>query len=67
MFDAIWAVVTLPFRLLARAVEFLGRVAALAVGFGLMVAGVALWAGSLYLVGIPLFLFGLLLLLRALG
>ena len=67
MIDAIWAVVTLPFRLLGRGVELAGRMAALAVGFGLMVAGVAIGAGSLPLVGVPLFLFGLVLLLRALG
>jgi hypothetical protein len=67
MLDAIWSVVTLPFRILAWAVELLGRLAALIVGFGLMVVGVAFWAGTLYVIGIPLFVIGLLLTLRALG
>jgi hypothetical protein len=67
MLDAIWWIITLPFRLLAGAVELLGRLAALLVGFGLMVVGVAFWAGTLYVLGIPMFVIGLLLTLRALG
>jgi hypothetical protein len=67
MFRALWWLLTLPFRLLGWVVELLGRIAALIVGFGLMVVGVAFWAGTIYFVGIPLFIVGLLLTLRALG
>jgi hypothetical protein len=67
MLDAIWTVVSLPFRLLAWTLELCGRLAALVLGFGLMVVGVAFWAATLYIIGVPLFLFGLLLTLRALG
>ncbi|HEV3166567.1 MAG TPA: hypothetical protein VGZ22_21260 [Isosphaeraceae bacterium] len=67
MLDAFWAILSLPFRLLAWIVELLGRMAALVLGFCLMVVGVALWAGTFYVLGIPLFLAGLLLTLRALG
>jgi hypothetical protein len=63
---ALWSVVTLPFRLLARLVELFGRLAALAIGFVLMVVGFALWAGALAVVGIPTFIVGLLLTLRSL-
>jgi hypothetical protein len=64
---ALWAVVTLPFRLLIWVVEMLGRLTALAAGFTLMVVGVAFWAGPLPLLGIPVFIVGLLLTLRSLG
>ena len=67
MFGAIWWVITFPFRILAWAVELLGRLAALIVGFGLMLVGVAFSAGAFYVLGIPLFVVGLLLTLRALG
>ena len=72
MFDhvmgAIWAVVTLPFRLLAWVVDLLGRLTGLVLGFVLMVVGVALWAaGPLFVIGVPLFVIGLLLTLRSLG
>jgi hypothetical protein len=67
MLGAIWWVISLPFRLLAWLVELLGRLVALALGFVLMVLGMALSAGTVYILGIPLFLFGLLLTLRALG
>jgi hypothetical protein len=67
MLHALWLVITFPFRVLAWVVELLGRLAALIVGFGLMVVGAALWAGAIYLIGIPLFALGLLLTLRALG
>jgi len=67
VFGAIWAIVTLPFRLVVGLVEALGRLVGLVFGFALMVIGVALWAGPLYLIGIPLFIVGLLLTLRSLG
>lgn len=65
--QALWTVISLPFRLLAWVVELLGRLAALVLGFSLMVVGVALWAGMFFIFGIPLFIIGLLLTLRALG
>ena len=67
MLQAIWWVISLPFRILAWVVEFLGRLVALIVGFLLMVLGIALWAGMIGILGIPLFVIGLLLTLRALG
>jgi hypothetical protein len=66
MLGAIWSLVTLPFRLLAWIVEWLGRLTALALGFVMMVVGVALWAGPLFFVGIPVFVIGLLVTLRSL-
>ncbi len=67
MFAAIWMVLTLPFRLVAWTIGLVGRMTALAIGFVLMVLGVALGSGTLYLLGIPVFLVGLLLTLRSLG
>ena len=67
VFGAIWSVLTLPFRLVAWVVEMLGRLTGLGLGFVLMVVGFALWAGPLYMIGIPLFIIGLLLTLRCLG
>jgi hypothetical protein len=67
MLGTLWSVLTLPFRILAWVVELLGRLVAFVVGFVFMVIGVALWAGTFFIVGIPLFVFGLLLTLRALG
>ena len=67
MLGVVWSVVTLPFRLVARAVEALGRLAGFGVGFVLMVAGVALGAGPFFIIGIPVFVVGLILMLRSLG
>jgi hypothetical protein len=65
---ALWWVVSLPFRLIYGLVELLGRLTALVLGFGMMVVGVALWgAGPLVILGVPLFVVGLLITLRALG
>ncbi len=58
---------TLPFRILFWTVALLGRVAGILLGFTLMVVGIALWAGPFFLIGIPLFLIGLVLTLRCLG
>jgi hypothetical protein len=63
---ALWWVVLLPFRLLFRVVELLGRATALILGFVLMVVGVALSAGSAAVFGIPTFVVGLLVTLRSL-
>jgi hypothetical protein len=71
MLDAVvgtvWAILTLPFRLVAWVVALLGRLTGFAVGFALMVLGVALGAGPLFMIGIPLFLVGLIVTLRSLG
>ena len=63
---ALWFVVTLPFRLVFWVIAWLGRLTAVVLGFMLMVVGMALWAGPLFFVGIPLFLVGLVLTLRCL-
>ncbi|MDG3007647.1 hypothetical protein [Paludisphaera mucosa] len=67
LFSAAWWVVTLPFRLVFGMFSLLGRMTGVAVGFTLMVFGMALGAGPFFLVGIPIFLVGLLLTLRCLG
>ena len=67
MLGSIVQVVTLPFRLLALAFDWTGRLVSLGLGFCLMVAGAALLAGPWLVVGCPLFAFGLFLTLRALG
>jgi hypothetical protein len=67
MLGALWSVITLPFRILAWVVEVLGRLLGLVFGFALIVAGVAFLAGAFYILGIPIFLVGLLLMLRSLG
>ncbi len=65
--DALWWIVTSPFRLVGWVVAMLGRVFGLTFGFLLMVVGVALGAGSLFPLGIPLFLLGLILTLKSLS
>ena len=67
MFAAGWWVVTLPFRLVFGLMSLMGRMAGVAVGFPLMVVGMALGAGPFFLIGVPMFLVGLLLTLRCLG
>jgi hypothetical protein len=71
MLDAVlgtvWSILTFPFRLVAWAVDMLGRMTGLILGFALMVLGVALGAGPFYMFGIPLFIIGLILTLRCLG
>lgn len=66
LFRALWWLVSLPVRVLFRAVEVLGRATTLLLGFVLMVVGVALSAGSALIFGVPTFVLGLLLTLRAL-
>ena len=66
VFETLWSVVLFPFRLLIGAVELFGRLVALALGFILMVIGVAIWAGPLAIVGIPLFIVGLIITVRSL-
>ena len=64
---ASWYLITLPFRVLYWVISLLGRLAGLVVGFSLMVVGMALWAGPFFIIGIPVFIIGLLLTLRCLG
>jgi hypothetical protein len=64
---ALWYLITLPFRLLMGIIGILGRLAGIILGFSLMVVGMALWAGPFFIMGIPLFIIGLLLTLRCLG
>ena len=57
-----------PFRLIGKLVDVIGRVLVLSLGFVMMVVGVALSIAPLSrIVGIPLFIVGLLLVLRALA
>ena len=66
VFGTLWSVILFPFRLLIGAVELFGRLVALVLGFILMVLGVAVCAGPLIIVGIPLFVVGLIITMRAL-
>ncbi len=67
MFGAIWTIITLPIRLVVWVHDFLGRATGLGFGFVLMVLGVALGAGPSLILGVPIFVIGLLLTLRCLG
>mgnify|MGYP001091704230 CR=1 FL=1 len=67
VFSAAWFLLTLPFRLVRGTISLLGRLTGIAIGFTLMVVGMALCAGPFFLIGGPLFLIGLLLTLRCLG
>jgi len=67
MLGVIWSILTLPIRLLAWTVDFLSRLTGLGIGFALMVLGVALGAGPSMVLGIPVFVIGLILTLRSLG
>jgi hypothetical protein len=62
----VWFLLTLPFRLIFWLIAWAGRLTAVLLGFSLMVVGMALWAGPLFFIGIPLFLVGLVLTLRCL-
>lgn len=66
LFSVIWFTISLPFRLTFRIIAWLGRLTAVLLGFVLMVVGIALWAGPLFFIGIPLFVVGLVLTLRCL-
>lgn len=63
----LWSVVTWPFRLIGSGVELLGRFVGVVVGFALMVLGVAMCSGMLYPIGVPVFVIGLILMLRSFG
>jgi hypothetical protein len=62
----VWFFITLPFRLIFWLIAWAGRLTVVLLGFSLMVVGMALWAGPLFFIGIPLFLVGLVLTLRCL-
>jgi hypothetical protein len=57
---------TVPFRLVFRTIAWVGRLTAVLLGFCIMVIGIALWASSLFFLGIPIFLIGLALTLKCL-
>src|SRR5262249_54790342 len=63
---AAWVGPAPPFRLVFWVMAVLGRLAGIATGFTLMVAGMFFLAGPFFLIGIPLFLIGLVLTLRCL-
>jgi len=67
MLGVIWTILTLPIRLVVWVLDFLSRATGLAIGFALMVLGVALGAGPSLILGVPIFVIGLLLTLRSLG
>jgi hypothetical protein len=67
MLDALWSILTFPFRLVGWVVAILGRAVGLVLGFLFMMVGIALWANTWIPVGVPLFIIGLLLTLRSLG
>lgn len=66
MLNLIWSILTFPFHLIGTLVALVGRAVGLVIGFLLMVAGIAL-AGSWLVVGIPVFLVGWLVTIKALG
>ena len=63
----LWWLLLLPFRLIAWLIGLLGRMGGVFVGFVLMMLGVALAAGPLVILGVPLFVLGLLLTIRSLS
>ena len=67
MLGVIWTILTLPIRIVAWVLDFLTRATGLAIGFALMVLGVAVGAGPSLALGVPIFVIGLLLTLRSLG
>jgi hypothetical protein len=62
----LWYVITVPFRLVFWTIAWVGRVTGVLLGFSLMVIGIALGAGPLFFLGIPLCLVGLVLTLKCL-
>ncbi|WP_250847211.1 hypothetical protein [Aquisphaera insulae] len=67
LFRAAWFIVTLPIRLVLLVLNLVSRLTGIAVGFGMMVVGMALCIGPFFIVGIPVFVIGLLLTMRCLG
>ncbi len=67
MLGVIWNILTLPIRIVVWVLDFLSRATGLVLGFALMVLGVALGAGPSLILGVPVFVIGLVLTLRCLG
>jgi hypothetical protein len=67
MLGVIWNILTLPIRIVVGVLDFLSRATGLILGFALMVLGVAIGAGPSLILGVPVFIIGLLLTLRCLG
>ncbi|QEH31628.1 hypothetical protein OJF2_00930 [Aquisphaera giovannonii] len=67
LFRLAWFVVTLPIRLVLLVINLVGRLTGIAVGFGMMVVGMALCISPFFIVGVPVFVIGLLLTMRCLG
>jgi hypothetical protein len=67
MLGVIWNILTLPIRIVVWVLDFLSRATGLVLGFALMVLGVAIGAGPSLILGVPVFVVGLLLTLRCLG
>jgi hypothetical protein len=67
MLGMIWNILTLPIRIVVWVLDFLSRATGLILGFALMVLGVAIGAGPSLILGVPVFVIGLLLTLRCLG
>jgi hypothetical protein len=67
MLGVIWSILTLPIRIVVWVLDFLSRATGLILGFALMVLGVAIGAGPSLILGVPVFVIGLLLTLRCLG
>ena len=68
--DLLFDVLAFPFRLIGRIVNLLGRTVVVLLGFVIMVLGVALALPPFFFsraLGIPLFIVGLLLVLRGLA
>ena len=66
MLGLLWRTVTFPFRLLGWVIDLFGRLVAVLLGFALMVIGMALCASSLMIVGVPVFVIGLILAMKSL-
>lgn len=67
MLGVIWSVFTFPFRMIGLAVELAGRAVGIVLGFVFMVVGVALCAAQWLPLGLPLFVVGLIVVLKCLG
>ena len=66
--DLLFNALAFPFRLIGKLIEVAGRILVLSIGFVMMVLGIALAIVPLLrIIGIPLFIVGLLLVLRALA
>jgi hypothetical protein len=67
LFATIWGLITLPFRLVFGIFGLIGRFVGIAVGFVLMVLGAALSASPFPMIGVAVFVVGLLVSMRSLG